>query len=325
MNLHHYHRVHPRLRGVRIAHSSAPSFPAGSLSPAQVLTAYGFKQNQYKGASPVKLGIGSLGGGVVQQDIDNAVQLWGMAAPKMTIRTVGGAGSDPTTDQDSNVENMLDIQMMAFAWWWLTGTAADITITFGPNASNGMTEVTQDPVNAGVQVASWSWGSAADGWDPTERAGLSTAFAAAVAAGVTFCAAAGDNSIDDSTSSPTPDYPCSDVNVWAAGGTFLALAANGTISQETAWATALPATRAAVAASTPPSRCRLSRPASCRAPTAVSPTRAPTRTPTAAGRSAPTARGPSSAARARRRPSPRRSSPSPRASRSQRAPRARGC
>ncbi|HXZ08661.1 MAG TPA: S8 family serine peptidase, partial [Paraburkholderia sp.] len=134
------------------------------------------------------------------------------------------------------VENMLDIvPTMAFAWWWLTGTPADITITFGPNANGGMQAVTSDLVAAGVQVASWSWGSAADTWDPSERAALSKVFAAAVASGICFCAAAGDNSFDDGTTTPCTDYPCSDPNVWAVGGTHLSLAADGSRASESAW------------------------------------------------------------------------------------------
>jgi kumamolisin len=244
---HNYLRHHPRLRGVRqVQPTPAPgaepgtvavraSFPAGSLSPAQILTAYGFKQNQYAGAAPVKLGIGSLGGGVVQADIDNSVAAWGMKAPNLTVRTVGGAKNDPS-DQDANVENMLDlVPTMAFTWWWLTGTAADITISFGPNASGGMELVTRDLVAAGCEVCSWSWGSAAASWDPSERASLTKAFADAVAAGVCFCAASGDNSIDDGTTSPSADYPCSDPNVWAVGGTRVIIDSSGARTDEEAW------------------------------------------------------------------------------------------
>jgi kumamolisin len=232
---HHYHRVHPRLRGVRSL-AASPSFPAGSLSPAQILTAYGFKQNQFAGIQSVKLGIGSLGGGVVQADIDNSVARWGMAAPKLTVRTVDGAVNDPSSDQDSNVENMLDIvPTMAFCWWWLTGAPADITICFGPNVGAGMALVTEDLVAAGVEVMSWSWGSAADQWAASDRAALSKAFADGVAKGVTFFAAAGDNSIDDGDSAPSADYPCSDPNVWAVGGTHLVIDASGARSDESAW------------------------------------------------------------------------------------------
>ena len=229
---HHYHRMYQRYRG---ASHAEPHAAGGALSPAQILIAYGFQQNQYAGIPPIKLGIGSLGGGVVQKDIDNSVAHWGLAAPKLTVRTVGGATNNPA-DQDSNVENMLDIvPTMAFTWWWLTGTAADITICFGPNASGGMTAVTRDLVAAGCKVASWSWGSAASGWDPTERHGLAQAFADAVNAGCTFCAASGDNSIDDNTAAPTPDYPASDPNVWSVGGTRLRLKPDGSILRESAW------------------------------------------------------------------------------------------
>jgi len=233
MPKHSYHRIHSRLRGVRaLGHRD---LPGGSLSPAQVLTAYGFKQDQFSGAAAVKLGIGSLGGGVVQQDIDNAVAQWGMAAPKLTVRTVNGAVNDPVSDQDSNVENMLDLLLVSFTWWWLTGTPADVTVCFGPNASGGMGGVTSDLVAAGVEVGSWSWGSAASSWDPTERASLALALADAVGKNVCFCAASGDNSVDDGTAAPSADYPCSDPNVWAVGGTTLSVNANGSRAGEAAW------------------------------------------------------------------------------------------
>jgi len=240
----HYHRVHRRLRGAHSVPgnlSASPSFPAGSLSPAQILTAYGFRQNQFAGIPSVKLGVGSLGGGVVQADIDNSVARWGMAAPNLTVRTVDGAVNDPVSDQDSNVENMLDIvPTLAFAWWWLTGTPADITICFGPNVGAGMALVTEDLVAAGVQVMSWSWGSAASEWASSDRAALAKAFADGVNKGVTFCAAAGDNSVDDGTSAPSADYPCSDPNVWAVGGTRLFVDATGARADESAWGDGLP-------------------------------------------------------------------------------------
>lgn len=233
---HHYHHVHARLRGAgnQSSHQQAV-FTPGSLSPAQILRAYGFQQNQFKGIAPVKLGIGSLGGGIVQADIDNSVAAWGMAAPKLTVLEVGGAKNDPT-QQGSNVENMLDlIPTMGFAWWWLTGTPADVTMCFGPNETGGMTTVTDALVKSGVSVASWSWGSAASGWDHKERESLAAAFARAVEAGCTFCAASGDHSVDDGTSAPSPDYPCSDPNVWAVGGTRVILNHDGTIATESAW------------------------------------------------------------------------------------------
>ena len=230
---HHYHVVHPRLRGARLV--SPRGFPNGSLSPAQVLTAYGFRQNQYAGALPVKLGVGSLGGGVVQADLDNAVAAWGMAPPALTVFTAGGAENDPTVDQDSNVENMLDLELVSFTWWWLTGTPADVTIAFGPNTGGGMKAATAALAAAGVEVASWSWGAAAADWEEGERHAFSRALAHAVANGVTFFAASGDDSLDDGLTAPSADYPCSDPSVWAVGGTRLTVAADGARAGEAAW------------------------------------------------------------------------------------------
>jgi len=163
-----------------------------------------------------------------------------MAAPILDIRTVGGAVNDPVSDQDSNGENMLDIAMVAYTWWHLTGTPANIVFVIGPNASGGMKLVTDEIISAGCLSASWSWGSAALGWDPGERALLSASFAAGVAAGCTFCAAAGDNSIDDGLKTASTDVPCSDINVLAVGGTKLVLNTDGTILVESAWGDGAP-------------------------------------------------------------------------------------
>ena len=232
---HNYHRVHARLRGVRFKTHATAQFPAGTFTPMQVLQAYGFTQGMFKDVTAAPIGIGSLGGGVVPSDVTNLVAAWNIVRPNITIHAVGGAANDPVSDQNSNVENMLDIAMIAAAISWLTEKAANITFTIGPNAGNGMALVTQDLVASGCKVASWSWGSAASEWDPNDRAALAAAFVAAIKAGCTFCAAAGDNSIDDSTSEPSADYPCSDPNVWAVGGTNLQVNANGSYANESAW------------------------------------------------------------------------------------------
>jgi kumamolisin len=233
---HHYHREHPRMRGTRDVNRSQTdtAFPQGSLSIAQVLTAYALLQNAFKGVKVGKIGYGSLGGGINQQDINNLCQATGCAAPSVKILEVAGGKNDPT-DQDSTVEVMLDFQMIAFTIWWLTGEAAQIVAAFGPNAAGGMTAVTQALVDEGCTVISWSWGSAASGWNPAERAGLEAVFIKGVAKGVTFFAASGDNSVDDGTQARTPDYPASSLYVWAVGGTNLTVNDNGTRANEQAW------------------------------------------------------------------------------------------
>ena len=234
MQCHAYYKVHPRLRGVSKRHHDDTAFPDGSLSLVQVPAAYGFQQNAFSAASPVLIGIGSLGGGVNQADIDNACAALGMPQPNIKVLTVGGATNDPS-DQDPTTENSLDLLIVAATWWYLTGQAANIVICFGPNTSDGMPLVTQALIDAKCQNITWSWGSAADTWSASDRAALSAKFAAGVQLGVTFFAASGDNSIDDSTGTPTPDYPSADPYVWGVGGTNLVLNADGSIAQESAW------------------------------------------------------------------------------------------
>jgi kumamolisin len=201
----------------------------------QVLQAYGFTKGMFASVTAAPIGIGSLGGGVVQADVDNLVSAWGIAKPNIHVVQVGGAVNDPVSDQDSNVENMLDIAMVSSVISFLTGKPAQIVFAIGPNQGDGMTQVTNAIVAAGCKTASWSWGSAAIQWAPADRAGLSAALSAAAAAGCTFCAASGDNSVDDGTSAPSADYPCADPKVWAVGGTNLRVNANGSYASESAW------------------------------------------------------------------------------------------
>jgi kumamolisin len=229
---HHYHQIHRRLRGVRLTAHDA--FPPGTFTPMEVIAGYGFAQGSFKVPTPVKIGVLSLGGSYVSSDLQAACTAWGIPMPTVTAITAGGAKQDPT-DQDSNVENALDLQCIAGAYDSLTKTPANITICFGPNATGGMLAALNALVAEGCNVISISWGGPDSSWSAQERAGLAAGFAAAAAKGVTVCAASGDNSIDDGTGSPVADYPCSDPNVWAVGGTNLVLNVNGLYKSESAW------------------------------------------------------------------------------------------
>ena len=75
MRCHHYARVHPRMRGVRVAKHDVSAFPAGTLSYAQVLLAYGFTQNQFAGVPNV---------------MKERVQDWGLGSHLKTRVDFGG-------------------------------------------------------------------------------------------------------------------------------------------------------------------------------------------------------------------------------------------
>lgn len=214
-----------------MARPRAGAFPPGSLSPVDVAKAYGYPQGTQQ--RTVKIGIGSLGGQVVQSDVTAAFAAWGLPAPKLTFLYVDGASQAPDP-QGADVENSLDVLLSAASYAYCTGQAADVTVCFGPNSALAISHVTDALVAAGCEVISWSWGSALSQWG-SELTPTQASFANAVAKNCTVTAASGDSSLDDGTNSPTCDYPCSDVNVWAVGGTNLTLNADGSISLEKAW------------------------------------------------------------------------------------------
>lgn len=204
----------------------------GALMPVQMAKAYNFPK---VGTVPtVKIGIGSLGGSFQPSDITKAFALYGLPAP--VIHTIVLPGADTTPDPNgADVENILDICLAGAAWSYCTGTPADITICYGPNASGAFIAVTNALVAAGCKAISWSWGGPLTQFSSSELSQTSEAFSTAALSGATVTAASGDNSLDDGTNALTPDYPSADPNVWGVGGTSLRLNGDGTIASEAAW------------------------------------------------------------------------------------------
>jgi kumamolisin len=204
------------------------AMPSGGLTPVQVCKAYGCKQ--LKPVRPVKIGIVSLGGFYSASDMKTAFTGYKVPAPAVTT-----AGPQDTSDHDSTVENMLDIECAGAAWAYSTGQAAVLMEQFEPNDANGIPNAINALVTAGCEVISISWGGPADKQPASSIAARAKACAAAAAANVHVFAASGDSSLDDGTNSRTPDDPCCDPNIWGVGGTKLTLKADGTIASESAW------------------------------------------------------------------------------------------
>jgi len=204
------------------------SIPSGGLTPAQVCAAYNFVR--VKPVRPVKIGIVSLGGFYSATDMKTAYAGYQLPAPTVTV-----AGPQVTTDTDSTVENMLDIECSGAAWAYATGQAAVLMEQFETNDENGIPNAIDALVAAGCEVISISWGGPADEQPAAAIAARAKACAAAAAANVHVFAASGDSSLDDGTNTRTPNDPCCDPNVWGVGGTTLQLNANGTIASESAW------------------------------------------------------------------------------------------
>jgi kumamolisin len=226
----HYH-TEPRHIAPSTCHRMA-SFSPGTLSPPQVCAGYQFVKT---GPLPsTKIGIISLGGGIDENDVKAAFQAWGLPAPKIAYVSVDGATNSPSSDQDANVENQLDVQVSAAAWAYCTGTPAAIVFLSAPNNGTGIAHAITAGVASGCDVLSLSWGAPESQWQASDRAVTEQALAAAYQVSVPTFVASGDNSLDDGTSTPTVDYPCGSIYSWAVGGTRLIINADGTI-EESAW------------------------------------------------------------------------------------------
>jgi kumamolisin len=204
------------------------AIPSGGLTPAQVCAAYRF--DRLKPVRSIKIGIVSLGGFYSASDTKTAFAGYNLPAPTVTTN-----GPQNTSDHDSTVENMLDIECAGAAFAYATGQAAVLIEQFEKNDDNGIPNAIKALVAAGCEVISISWGGPADEQSASSIAARAAACAAAANANVHVFAASGDNSLDDGTNSRTPDDPCCDPNVWGVGGTRLTLNADGTIAAESAW------------------------------------------------------------------------------------------
>lgn len=198
----HYHR-HPRFRG----RASLQSY-----TPLQVARLYNFPTS----AAGQKLAFISLGGDLVQSDLDALCKLEGIPSPKVTVHTVAGAtrASDPG---GADVENMLDASCQSVA------VGAEIHMFLAPNTDAGFAAAVQAAVDflpAGSAI-SISWGAPENQWSTSAIVAMNNAFKAAQAKGINVFVAAGDNGSGDGESGNHVDFPASSVYVVGCGGTSI--------------------------------------------------------------------------------------------------------
>jgi len=205
-----------------------------SFTPDQIAALYGFPRIP-KGPEQT-IAIGELGGGYDTTDIQNYFARLKLPAPQITDVSVRGAKNNPGVQPDADGEVMLDILVAAAAWSWSTGQPANLLLVFAPNDGDGMA----DAVSAAVahasrpSVFSWSWGGPEDRWPVASIQKMEAALQAAVQAGMTVTAAAGDNGSSDGERGNHVDYPASSSSVLSCGGTNLQVSGSRII-QETSW------------------------------------------------------------------------------------------
>lgn len=197
-----------------------------TYTPAQICQAYGFAAKSAPGSAK-PIGIIELGGGFRASDIGNAFAQWGLPTPSITSVSVAGGSNSPGSDADGEV--VLDIEVAAGVYAFLTGKPAPVRVYFSPNTDAGFVAAVKQAVADGCGVISISWGGPEDGWSASSISAFDAACAAAMAAGCTVFAASGDNDSGDGEQGDHVDFPASSPHVVGCGGT------SKTSSGESVW------------------------------------------------------------------------------------------
>ena len=207
--------------------SHAASRPSG-FSPQQIATAYDFNTSYGQGINGAGQTVAiATAYGFSTNDVTRFWGNYGIAAPKYSTVAIGG------TSRHIDVETTLDLE-------WSGAMASGATFLIYEAASPFLStfESVYNKIVADneASVVTTSWGLCEQQMPSAYLEADSAIFAEAALQGQTWFAASGDSgAYDCGNSTLAVDYPASDPNVGATGGTSLVLTGSGAISSETAW------------------------------------------------------------------------------------------
>jgi kumamolisin len=136
-----------------------------SLTPVQVAQAYAFPTSVTGAGATV--GIVELGGGFATSDLTTYFDGLGLPVPAVTAVSVDGGANSPGTDQDSDGEVMLDIEVIG-----AVAPGVAIAAYFAPNTDQGFLDAVSTAVHDTTNkpsVVSISWGQSEDSWTAQAR------------------------------------------------------------------------------------------------------------------------------------------------------------
>ncbi len=205
---------------------------ATAFTPVQVADAYAFPSGATGRGQTV--GIIELGGGFDTGDLSTYFAGLHLTAPSVTAVSVDGGENSPGTDQNSDGEVMLDIEVVG-----AVAPDATIVVYFAPNTDQGFIDAVSQAVHDTAQkpsVISVSWGESEDAWSEQARTQMEQILTEAAGLGVTVTVASGDNGSADAVQDGQQhvDFPASAPHALACGGTSLH-ASGATIESETVW------------------------------------------------------------------------------------------
>jgi kumamolisin len=203
---------------------------AGSFTPTQIAQLYNFPTG-VNGAGQT-IGIIELGGGYTPADLSTYFSGLGITEPDITAVSVDGGQNQPGGDADGEV--MVDIEVAG-----AIAPGANLVVYFAANTDQGFHDAIAAAAHDTVHqpsIISISWGGPEDSWTDQARTAMDAALQDAAQMGVTVTVAAGDDGSSDGVSDGKlhVDFPASDPNVLACGGTKL-IAADRQISSEVVW------------------------------------------------------------------------------------------
>jgi kumamolisin len=196
-----------------------------ALTAVQVASAYRFPAGTGKGQT---IALIELDGGFTPDDLDSYFHGLDLPTPIVQAVAVDGGANRPGSDADTEV--LLDIQVAG-----AIAPDARQLVFFAPNTDAGFVGAVQAAIDAKPCAISISWGAPETAWTSKSIKAMSAAFAKAAALGIPVFAAAGDAGADDGTPKPVADYPASDPNVIACGGTRLTVTTAGEWFAEQVW------------------------------------------------------------------------------------------
>jgi kumamolisin len=196
---------------------------------ADLCAAYNFPKGTCAGGGVI--GILELGGGWTQADLDGFSARNGL--PKIVVSDVSVLGGTNSPGGAADVEVLLDIEVVAAAYFYATNTMPTIKMFWAPNQFQSFEAVVKAAVAAGCDVLSISWGSDEKRWQanaPGVAESLEAAIAQAAQAGMVVFVASGDNSSGDSDPGANVDMPSACPHAIGCGGTTKVRG-----SEETVW------------------------------------------------------------------------------------------
>ena len=200
--------------------------PYGYITPQSISSVYNIPASNGVG---VKVGIISLGGGFLQNDVNLSLTDMGLPVPSINFVSIDGMSNNFDSGAYS-IENTLDIYCIATM---VPGAA--ISIYIAPNNNSGLYNAIARAVADNCDVISISWGI--DEVNLTGGDFLNPVLSLAASNGITVLCCSGDFGSSSASalapgSPPSAEYPSSSPYVVSVGGTSLSITPSQTRNYE---------------------------------------------------------------------------------------------